>query len=61
MFECIIKVSNSEKTNTTKSLQYEEDVIISENSPILHELIKKAVEEFKGEVEDVRVTLKFQV
>lgn len=58
MFECRIKVSNSEQSYTKKSLQYEENVVISEESPLILELVNKAKSEFKGEVEDVVVTLK---
>lgn len=57
MFECRIKVSNAEQTYTKKSMQYEENVVISEDSPLLMELVEKAKSEFKGDVEDVKVTL----
>lgn len=58
MFECKIRVSNSEQSYVKKSLQYEENVIVSQDSPLLQDLVNKAKSEFKGEVEDAVVTLK---
>lgn len=57
MFECRIKVSNSEQSYTKKSIQYEENVVIAEDSPLILELVNKAKSEFKGDVEDVKVTI----
>lgn len=61
MFECRIKVSNSDQSYIKKSLQYEEDVVISETSPLLMELVAKAISEFKGAVEDVVVSIKLVI
>lgn len=57
MFECSITLKNSEQRYTKKSLQYEEGIVISEDSPLIMELVQKAKSEFKGEVEDARVVL----
>ena len=60
MIEIIVKVSDSEKTLRVKTLVYNPETPISleKDDPALRELVDRAIEQFKGPVEDVLVTIK---
>ena len=58
MIELSIKVSNSEQALTYKHLIHEEGLCLSKDDPTLSALVLKAIEDFKGAVDDVIVKIK---
>lgn len=58
--EISITVKNDEKRLTKKSLEYDE-YTVSENDPLIQELIREAVKEFQDEVTDVKIKITMSV
>jgi len=59
MFELSIKVSNEEKKTISKHLVYNMDVCVSQHDPILSALVGKAIRDFPGEIDDIKLTIHY--
>ncbi len=59
MFELSIRVSNEEKKTISKHLIYNLDVYISQHDPLLAALVAKAVKEFPGELDEIKLTIHY--
>ena len=58
--ELTVVVKNEEKRQTTKHLIY--DIFtVDEEDPLLKDLIDKAIKQFNGEVDDIRVKISMEM
>ena len=53
-----VKVSNEETNLTKKFPLYNENIILNKEDPLLQEIVKDVVDAFKGNVDEVALTLK---
>lgn len=58
MIEISVKVSNEEAKCTKKFIVYDENILISKDDPKLKEFVQNTVDSFKGNVDDVFVTIR---
>lgn len=60
MIEVQVKVEGDDQTLTQKYLVHEEGLSLSRDDFALSEMVKKARDAFKGQVEDILIRIKFQ-
>lgn len=58
MIEVSVRVSNEEAKFTKKFAIYDEKIVISQDDPRLKEIVQNTIDSFKGNVDDVFVTIK---
>lgn len=58
MIELAVKISNDESRLNKKFIIYDDEILVSKDSSKLQEIVKSAIEDFQGNVDDVLVTIK---
>lgn len=58
MIEISVKLTNEESKFTKKFVQYEEGITLSKDDPVLNDVVKSAIDNFKAPVDDVFLTIR---
>lgn len=58
MIEISVKLTNDESKFVMNFISHDEDIVLSKDDPKLQGYVKNAIDHFKGNVDDVFVTIK---